>query len=175
MKKRMMSARGKVYHCPDCGAEIALGDIDVRSDTMHCRLCGKRHSLKQQIQRDMAKRNLDEPPAGVKVMVRPSVTSLKVTCKGKFRGENLIEGKVTMSDGYWLEGVFEDGILIQGRGKTIDKYRVVYEGEIKNGFPHGKGKCFYNDGTRFEGKFAWGNRMGGTHYSATGEVIRVYE
>lgn len=114
-------------------------------------------------------------PAGVKVMVRTSVTSLKVTCKGKFRGENLIEGKVTMSDGYWLEGVFEDGILIQGRGKTIDKYRVVYEGEIKNGFPHGKGKCFYNDGTWFEGKFAWGNRLGGTHYSATGDVIRVYE
>ena len=114
-------------------------------------------------------------PAGVKVMVRTAVTSLTATCKGRFKGETLIEGKVTMSDGTWLEGVFEDGVLIQGKGKTVDKYRVVYEGDIKNGFPHGNGKCFYSNGTWFEGKFAWGNRMGGTHYSATGEVIKVYE
>ena len=64
-------ARRKVYHCPDCGAEIAFTDIDVRSDTMHCRSCGKRHSLKRQIQRDMAKRDLGEPPPGIKV--RPAV------------------------------------------------------------------------------------------------------
>ena len=114
-------------------------------------------------------------PAGVKIMVRTNVTKLKVVCKGRFKGDNLIEGKVTMSDGNWLEGVFEDGILIQGKGKTVDKYRVVYEGEIKNGYPHGSGKCYYNDGTWFEGKFTWGNRMGGTHYSATGEVIKVYK
>ena len=111
----------------------------------------------------------------MKIMVRTNVTSLKVVCKGRFKGDNLIEGKVTMSDGNWLEGVFEDGVLITGKGKTVDKYRVVYEGEIKNGFPHGKGKCYYNDGTWFEGKFAWGNRMEGTHYSATGEVIKVYK
>ena len=114
-------------------------------------------------------------PAGVKVMVRSNVTSLKAVCKGVFRGETLIEGKVTMSDGNWLEGVFENGVLMEGKGKTVDKYRVVYEGEIKNRFPHGTGKCYYNDGTWFEGKFAWGNRMAGTHYSATGEVIKVYE
>lgn len=114
-------------------------------------------------------------PAGVKIMVRTNVTRLKVVCKGRFRGDNLIEGKVTMSDGNWLEGVFEDGILITGKGKTVDKYRVVYEGEIRNGYPHGKGKCYYNDGTWFEGSFAWGSRMGGTHYSATGEVIKVYK
>lgn len=114
-------------------------------------------------------------PAGVKIMVRTSVSSLKVVCKGRFRNDIMIEGKVTMSDGYWLEGVFEDGVLIQGRGKTVDKYRIVYEGDIKNGFPHGNGKCYYTDGTWFEGKFAWGNRMGGTHYAADGKVIKVYE
>ena len=114
-------------------------------------------------------------PAGVKIMVRTNVTSLKVVCKGRFKGDQMVEGKVTMSDGNWLQGVFEDGILMEGKGKTVDKYRVVYEGEIKNGFPHGTGKCYYNDGTWFEGKFAWGNRMAGTHYSATGEVIKVYE
>lgn len=114
-------------------------------------------------------------PAGVKIMVRTSVSNLKVVCKGRFRNDMLIEGKVTMSDGNWLEGVFEDGVLIQGRGKTVDKYRIVYEGDIKNGFPHGNGKCYYTDGTWFEGKFAWGNRMGGTHYAADGKVIKVYE
>lgn len=114
-------------------------------------------------------------PAGVKIMVRTNVTYLKVVCKGRFKGDQMIEGKVTMSDGNWLQGVFENGVLMEGKGKTVDKYRVVYEGEIKNGFPHGNGKCHYNDGTWFEGKFAWGNRMGGTHYSATGEVIKVYE
>lgn len=114
-------------------------------------------------------------PAGVKIMVRTAVTSLKVVCKGRFKNDTMIEGKVTMSDGNWLEGVFEDGVLMQGRGRTVDKYQVVYEGDIKNGYPHGNGKCHYADGTWFEGKFAWGNRMGGTHYSADGNVIKVYE
>jgi hypothetical protein len=114
-------------------------------------------------------------PAGVKIMVRTSVTSLKVTCRGRFRGDTFLEGKVTMTDGNWLEGVFEDGILIQGKGKTVDKYRTVYEGDIRNGYPHGEGKCTYTDGTWFVGKFANGNRMGGTHYSADGKVIKVYK
>lgn len=114
-------------------------------------------------------------PAGVKVMIRSGVTSLKATCTGRFRGDVLIEGKVVMTDGTWLEGVYEDGVLIKGKGKTIDKYRTVYEGEIKNGFPHGEGKCTYADGTWFTGKFAYGNRMGGTHYAADGKVIKVYE
>ena len=114
-------------------------------------------------------------PAGVIFMVRSSVKSLKVVCKGLFLYDTLLEGKVTLSDGCWLEGVFEDGVLMQGKGKTIDKYHTVYEGEIKNGYPHGKGRCYYTDGTWFKGNFAWGNRMDGTHYSADGKVIKVYE
>lgn len=114
-------------------------------------------------------------PAGVKIMVRSSHSLLRVTCKGRFRGETMIEGKVTMSDGNWLEGTFEDGILIQGKGKIVDKYLIVYEGDIRNGYPHGEGKCIYTDKTWFKGKFANGNRMGGTHYDADGKVIKVYE
>lgn len=114
-------------------------------------------------------------PAGVIFMVRSNVKSLKVVCKGLFLYDTLLEGKVTMSDGCWLEGVFEDGVLMQGKGKTIDKYHTVYEGEIKNGYPHGKGRCYYTDGTWFKGNFAWGNRMDGTHYTADGKVIKVYE
>lgn len=114
-------------------------------------------------------------PAGVKIMVRTNSPSLKVDCIGRFVGDIMIEGMVSMSDGNWLEGVFQDGILIEGKGKIVDKSWVVYEGDIKNGYPHGSGVCFYSDGTWFEGQFAWGNRMGGTHYSATGDVIKVYE
>ena len=114
-------------------------------------------------------------PAGVKIMVRSALPLLKVSCKGRFRGETMVEGKVTMSDGNWLEGVFEDGILIQGKGKIVDKYLIVYEGDIKNGYPHGEGKCIYTDKTWFKGKFANGNRMDGTHYDADGKVIKVYE
>lgn len=112
--------------------------------------------------------------AGVIILVR-GVSSLDVTCKGKFDGDILSEGKVTMSDGNWMEGTFEDGVLVKGRARTLDKYGTVYVGEIKNGFPHGKGKCTYKNGTWFEGNFANGNRMDGTHYSADGKVIKVYE
>jgi hypothetical protein len=55
----------KECRCPDCGAEIALKDIDVRTDMMLCRSCGKRHSLKRQVQREASQRDPGEPPRGV--------------------------------------------------------------------------------------------------------------
>ena len=112
--------------------------------------------------------------AGVKIMVR-EMASVEVTCYGKFKDDIMTAGKVTVSDGTWLEGFFEDGVLIQGRGKTVDKYGTVYTGEIKNGFPHGKGECQYKDGTVFKGNFVYGNRMDGTHFTSEGEVIKVYQ
>ena len=114
--------------------------------------------------------------AGVKIMVR-NVSSLEVTCEGHFDNEtfDLLDGKVTMSDGNWMEGTFEDGVLILGQARNVDKYGTIYEGDIKNGYPHGNGKCIYADGTWFKGKFANGNRMGGTHYTADGKVIKVYK
>ena len=59
------TVRRKECRCPDCGAEIALKDIDVRTDRMFCRSCGKRHSLKRQAQREAAQREPGEPPRGV--------------------------------------------------------------------------------------------------------------
>ena len=112
--------------------------------------------------------------AGVKVMVR-EVTSVEVTCCGKFKNDIMTTGKVIVSDGTWLEGLFEDGVLIKGRGKTVDKYGTIYTGEIRNGFPHGKGECQYKDGTVFKGNFVYGNRMDGTHYTSEGRVIKVYK
>ena len=113
-------------------------------------------------------------PAGVKIMVR-TIPDLEVTCTGRFKDRTLVQGKVAMTDGNWLEGVFEDGVLITGRGRTVDKYGTIYEGEIKNGYPHGEGICTYADKTWFKGNFANGNRMGGTHYAADGKVIKVYK
>lgn len=112
--------------------------------------------------------------AGVKIMVRDR-SSVEVTCHGKFKDDIMYAGKVTVSDGTWLEGSFEDGILIKGKARTIDKYGTVYTGEIKNGFPHGKGECLYKNGTMFKGNFANGNRMDGVHYASDGKVIKVYE
>lgn len=112
--------------------------------------------------------------AGVKIMVR-GMSEVEVECKGRFDGETMTEGEVTVSDGNWMEGTFENGILIRGRARTLDKYGTVYVGDIRNGFPHGRGKCTYKNGTWFEGNFANGNRMQGTHYTADGEVIKVYK
>ena len=43
--KRMRASAGdcsmKTYSCPSCGAQIALRDINVKSDLMLCRACGK--------------------------------------------------------------------------------------------------------------------------------------
>lgn len=112
--------------------------------------------------------------AGVKILVR-GVSSVEVVCEGVFDGDILKNGKVTVSDGNWLEGRFEDGVLIEGKGQTVDKYGTVYVGDIRNGFPHGKGKCTYKNGTWFQGNFSGGKRMNGTHYSIDGRVIKVYE
>lgn len=112
--------------------------------------------------------------AGVKIMVR-GLSSVEVRCLGFFNGDVMYEGRVWVSDGTWLDGTFEDGVLIKGKGKTLDKYGTVYVGDIKNGFPHGQGKCTYTDGTWFKGNFANGNRMDGVHYAADGKVIKVYQ
>lgn len=113
-------------------------------------------------------------PFGIRILTR-GVSSLTVKCVGEFAGDWFLKGKVTVSDGTWMDGEFEDGVLITGKAKTIDKYGTVYEGDIRNGYPHGEGRCTYKDGTWFKGKFADGNRMGGTHYTAEGAVIKVYQ
>ncbi len=47
-----------------------------------------------------------------------------------------------------------------------------YEGEVKNGVPHGKGKITYFDGHRYEGDFVNGKRIGfGTLYFVDGDRL----
>lgn len=92
--------RRKVYHCPDCGAEIALKDINVRTDTMLCRSCGKRHSLKRQVQREASQRDPGEPPRGV-----------------------IVQAGVVTSDGLW-----EDRIVYPHRSLPLLTFLLCFSG-----------------------------------------------
>lgn len=90
----------KVYRCPDCGAEIALKDIDVRTDAMLCRSCGKRHSLKRQVQREAAQKEPGEPPRGV-----------------------IVQAGVVTSDGLW-----EDRIVYPHRSLPLLTFLLCFAG-----------------------------------------------
>ena len=65
---RIAGARQKVYHCPDCGAEIALRDINVKSDVMLCRACGRTSSCSSYLQREAARKVPGDPPKRVRVI-----------------------------------------------------------------------------------------------------------
>ena len=58
----------KTYSCPSCGARIALRDINVKSDLMLCRACGKTTSCSRYLQREAAGKALGEPPKRVRVI-----------------------------------------------------------------------------------------------------------
>lgn len=92
--------RRKVYRCPDCGAEIALKDIDVRTDVMLCRSCGKRHLLKRQVQREAAQKEPGEPPRGV-----------------------IVQAGVVTSDGLW-----EDRIVYLHRSLPLLTFLLCFAG-----------------------------------------------
>ena len=94
------TVRRKEYRCPDCGAEIALKDIDVRTDMMLCRSCGKRHSLKRQVQREAAQKEPGEPPRGV-----------------------IVQAGVVTSDGLW-----EDRIVYLHRSLPLLTFLLCFAG-----------------------------------------------
>ena len=58
----------KTYNCPSCGARIALRDINVKSDLMLCRACGKTTSCSRYLQREAASKALGDPPKRVRVI-----------------------------------------------------------------------------------------------------------
>ena len=58
----------KTYNCPSCGARIALRDINVKSDVMLCRACGKTTSCSRYLQREASDKAPGEPPKRVRVI-----------------------------------------------------------------------------------------------------------
>ncbi len=58
----------KTYNCPSCGARIALRDINVKSDVMLCRACGRTSSCSKYLQREAAGKVPGEPPKRVRVI-----------------------------------------------------------------------------------------------------------
>ena len=58
----------KTYNCPSCGAQIALRDINVKSDVMLCRACGRTLSCSGYLQREAAGKAPGEPPKRVRVI-----------------------------------------------------------------------------------------------------------
>lgn len=72
MNARMRASAGdcsmKTYSCPSCGAQIALRDINVKSDLMLCRACGKTISCSRYLQRETAHKAPGEPPKRVRVI-----------------------------------------------------------------------------------------------------------
>lgn len=58
----------KAYNCPSCGARIALKDINVKTDVMLCRACGRTTSCSMLLQREAANKAPGGPPKRVRVI-----------------------------------------------------------------------------------------------------------
>ena len=58
----------KTYNCPLCGARIALKDINVKTDVMLCRACGRTSSCSRYLQREAACKLPENPPKRVRVV-----------------------------------------------------------------------------------------------------------
>jgi hypothetical protein len=68
-------------------------------------------------------------------------------------------GKYFIKEGnIFIEGIWDDGILIYGR--IFYPNNNIYEGEIKDSNYHGKGKLIFNNGETYEGDFIGGEITG---------------
>ena len=58
----------KAYVCPSCGARISLKDINIKTDVMLCRVCGKTSSCSMYLQQEDSRKALGKPPKRVRVI-----------------------------------------------------------------------------------------------------------
>ena len=100
--------------------------------------------------------------------------------EGFFKDGILVNGRISDND-HFDEGTFDDYILIEGKrvvddfifegkfdkesrgliqGRVIRNDNIIYEGELKDGRPHGRGKYFKND-SKLEGTFENGELIDG--------------
>lgn len=99
--------------------------------------------------------------------------------EGIFKNDKFIEGKITISSGDSLDGKFNNGKLVEGyccvgnNSTTMVNISLnaSYEGEIKNGVPHGKGKYLTVHGDTHEGVFENGRLIKGIIKNRKGKII----
>ena len=75
-------------------------------------------------------------------LIKSNSTNMKATDKKASDKNNVTQGKVTLSDG-------------------------TYEGQLKNGVPHGKGVCKYYNGSVYDGSWKNGKKSGWGSYKWT--------
>ena len=76
---------------------------------------------------------------------------------------------LTFDDGSRYEGGVKDG-KPHGKGKSFTSSgECIYEGSFKNGLRHGKGKKLNGWGGYYEGEFKNGEKAGGWLYTTNGE------
>ncbi len=107
--------------------------------------------------------------------------STSIILNGTFDNNILTKGRIEMSNGDYLEGVYKDGVLAEGKCKiTNNSTRVIsvnfyfsqYEGEIKDGLFNGKGKLIHNSGYIEEGTFKDNKLIKGTKKNNKGRIIK---
>jgi hypothetical protein len=95
------------------------------------------------------------------VLIRQGTQMVDITPQNKIQGvyqngQHNGQSVQTLPDGEKRVGEFKDGEIIRGIAYYPNKEK--YEGEFKNGMPHGKGKLTYMPvfGSTYEGDFANG-------------------
>lgn len=83
-------------------------------------------------------------------------SDVEINMDGEFNDGQFIKGVVSTSGGLRMEGVFERGVLKEGKIRKVYADGAVYEGDCLNGQYTGQGKLVYADGTIFEGTFEKG-------------------
>jgi hypothetical protein len=119
---------------------------------------------------------------GVFVQDRPDGTGVMtwrdgVSFAGVFsRGRPTTDGLYRNQSGVPITGLDRRNVDLIRMGKLDFSSGNSYEGEFRNGKPHGSGTYIYRDGTRFSGQFVDGVRTGlGTEYDRAGVIVRSGE
>ena len=82
------------------------------------------------------------------------------TYEGEFVDDSFNgKGRYTFPDGRSYSGIWENNKCIEKTERISNQFEGKYEGEIEDGFPHGKGKLI-DDGIVYEGTFIEGIKNG---------------
>lgn len=105
--------------------------------------------------------------------------TVQIEFNGEFENDKFVNGKISTSNDDWYEGRFVDNILVEGKCRSTNGNNVtllnnhrLYEGEIKDGKPHGQGTLVTLSGNTQEGTFENGKLVKGTIKNYSGRIIK---